>query len=142
MIRPYKAVFLISLLLLASQANTEPLRGKDLNSALQGAWCVSIDDGKSCWGYEVFSNGSTRSCGQIPDTDVYYLGTTKYKIDGNLLCHVVTTSNQPEHLKIGYRFCTEILDVSDNRLTARDMGSAEVDIAFRVAIEKVTCRKK
>lgn len=111
-----------------------------LIDALQGSWCVTDDDGKSCWAYDTFTSRETiEACGIFPETGKTFRIRATFKVSGTKMCHTVTESNAPESLPVGNKFCTQVLAVDDKIQRYKYLETGEVDTIYRVPKSNVKC---
>ena len=110
-----------------------------LDRALQGAWCNSEDAGRTCWGFDVFDDGMTRSCGQAPGTSIKFFSRTRYTVNGRRVCHRFIESSQPGTVKPGDTFCADVLEIDDKIQRFRLDGAAGDSWIYRVDRSAVRC---
>lgn len=131
----------LALCFTTTAARTQILVDNDLQQALEGAWCNSIDQGKTCWGFDIFEKGQTRYCGRLPETGEVVYGSTKYFVKGNRVCHTITSSNTDDVLEVGEEFCFDVLSVDAERQVFRSVETRDLDTLYRTSISSVVCPK-
>lgn len=112
--------------------------GAALGKALNGAWCVSDDNGKTCWGWDVFLDGQTvESCGRFPGDGRAFRARAKFGIEGTTTCYEVTESNDSTTFPVGLKFCTKVLEI--NQEYQRYKVDGIVEKTYRVPSQSVSC---
>jgi hypothetical protein len=115
------------------------LEGAALDAALQGAWCNSDDYGKTCWGYDMFSRGSSTSCGRIPESKEEFLATSRYRVDGKRVCHELTSTNPNSLLKVGEQICADVIEVNSRIQRFKLVGDDKETVVYRIPPTQVRC---
>jgi hypothetical protein len=131
----------LTLCVAQSIANAQILFDMDLEQALQGAWCNSKDQGKTCWGFDVFNKGKTDYCGRLPSSGEVVYGSTSYTVRGNRVCHIITSSNDENFLSVGETLCFDVLRIDTERQVFRSVEDNELDTLYRTQAEGVRCPK-
>ena len=134
----YAMVLLVLANSLASAAPSPPLDAS-LDKAMFGAWCSSEDGGKTCWGYDQFDSGIVRSCGRFSNSEVDFFVRSRYIINGTKVCYTIAQSTLPEILKIGQRFCEDVLQIDFRTRRVRDLESNEESVSYRTNEKTVKC---
>jgi hypothetical protein len=94
------------------------LQDQKLDRAIEGVWCTSVDEGKSCLGYEEYKNGKITVCGGKTSTGAPALVEGRYNIRGSRSCILITASNEPS-MKPGSQICIDILRIDQTSLQFR-----------------------
>ncbi|MBD1389682.1 hypothetical protein IC617_09595 [Neiella sp. HB171785] len=124
------SALIISLLALV---NAPAVAGQHIDpQKLVGIWGSSDDGGETFWGYDqYFTDGSTRSWGTVPQTNIRYeieaFYNVKQKFDVSN-CLTVTNSSHPELMPVGSSWCDEIIEVNDDQLTYRNTDGSLVTL--------------
>ena len=129
----------ITLLAVSLSSWSAALRDGELDDALQGVWCSSLDGGNSCWAFDDFAKGVISSCGRDPSTQAVISAKARYEIRGNAACAIVTESSPGFVLKPGDRYCVTILDIDGKRQRFRIAGSDETVTIYRVPRSRLRC---
>ena len=117
-----------------------PLQGLALAAALEGAWCNTTDDGRSCWAYDIFRpDGTLRACGRFPDEKQAFDGTGRVSISGQVMCYRVLHATENFWVKPGSTYCTRIVEISATAHTYQDLESGARFKLLRVPSGSVTC---
>jgi hypothetical protein len=112
--------------------------GPALADALQGAWCVSDDEGKSCWGWDVFLDQQTiEACGRFPEDGRAFRARAKFTVEGTTACYEITESNHPTAFPIGHRFCATVLEINGEYQRYKMSGVTEK--TYRTTTASVKC---
>jgi hypothetical protein len=112
--------------------------GQALIAALQGAWCVTDDDGKTCWGYDRFFDGpNIEACGRFPANGQRFRAAAVLEVMDQTVCYTVTTSDYVAIFPIGYRFCAKVIEINDE--LQRYTLDGEVFTTYRVSAGAVSC---
>jgi len=107
-------------------------------SALQGAWCFSNDDGRSCWGWDVYVDSETiEACGRFPKDGNAFRARVKFRVDGTRACYEVTESNHFKAFPVGVKVCATVLEINGTHLRYRINGPIET--AYRAPLSSVKC---
>jgi hypothetical protein len=84
--------------------------GSFSRSDFLGVWCSSKDGGKTCFGYdEVYEDGTSDSCGRIPNGGPEFALKLTYKISGNTKCETVVETTHPDIMPVGKTVCAVFL---------------------------------
>jgi hypothetical protein len=112
----------------------------ELAQALRGSWCATDDGGKTCWGYDTFSeDGTVRACGTVPETGKHFFAKASFAITGNKACFQVTESDDPRTYAIGSKFCTEVLAIGAESQRYRHLDTGKAFTTYRVPAASVRC---
>ena len=122
---------------IASAWTSNQLRDAALEKSIEGYWCNSDDNGKTCWGFDHLSNGSAFTCIQVGQK--YATAKSRYVVRGNSVCHEVTESSEPEVMRPGYRICLEVVEINEHMQKFRYFNSKEIITIFRTQRAKATC---
>lgn len=115
-------------------------RDTALVEALQGSWCVTDDDGKSCWGYDTFvSRNTVWACGVLPETRKSFRATASISVNGDKACYEVKESNDPAAFPVGHKFCVQVLAIDSKSQKYKHLDSGETHTTFRVPASSVKC---
>jgi hypothetical protein len=113
-------------------AQSASVGGNTLRTALLGVWCNSVDQGRSCWAYDVFMpDGRFRACGRNPDDGAYFEGSGTFEIVGQRMCYVVGQATDTFWVRPGSRFCTDITAIDARTHEYRDLESGERFVLYR-----------
>jgi len=135
-------VCVTALLCTALQARAEPPvpQGPALQRALEGVWCNSHDQGRSCWAYDEFlGDGSFRACGRTDDDPRPFHGAGQVTIQGQTMCYVVTAASDNFWLPPGQRYCTEITAMGPWTHRYRDIDTGAEFTLYRRAATRAPC---
>lgn len=114
--------------------------GDELALALRGAWCVSEDGGKTCWGYERFlADNVVHACGVIPEINKAVRLVTTVWVTGTQACYVVVETSDPKTMPLGHRFCVRVRAINDREQTYEHLGNGKKVTTYRVADSTVKC---
>jgi hypothetical protein len=112
-----------------------------LRRLLVGTWCTSDDGGKTCWGFDRYSSdGTSDSCGVLPETGKSFRIEATYRISGNIHDYVVTSSDS-KTMPVGFTFQTETLAINAKTRRYKFTDSPEETTLYRVAAEAAVCLK-
>lgn len=115
-------------------------RDAALARALQGSWCVTDDDGKTCWGYDTFLNNNTiQACGIIPETKKNFRATASFKVSGTTACYEVTESDDPLVFPVGHKFCAQVLVIDERLQRYKYLDTGDTFTTYRVPASTVRC---
>jgi hypothetical protein len=114
-------------------------RDEALVQALQGSWCVTEDNGKTCWGYDTFERNTISGCGVIPESNQKLRASATFRVSGTTACYEVTSTDDPSNFPVGHTFCTEVLAISASSQTYKHLDSGETYTTFRVPASAVAC---
>ncbi len=114
-------------------AGCTTVRGPELIMAMVGDWCLSIDEGKSCWNHHRFTDTTIHSCGVVPKTGAAFEARSSYTVEGALLCQTVVTSSLPDIITPGYKTCTEIIEINTKIHRFRSPTSSNEGAVYRKA---------
>lgn len=132
------SIAISSLMLAVSQSiANQPPKSAALDAALQGAWCYSDDGGKTCWSFDIYTRGSSTSCGFLGAPS---FAKWRYSVEGSIVCHVLTEAKEVSglpNLVIGDNICLDILEVNDKFLRFRLYGASLT--VFRFPQQSVDC---
>lgn len=115
-------------------------RDAELVQALQGSWCVTDDDGKSCWGYDTFVDEKTiHACGVIPETKKSFRAKATFKVSGSKACYEVTETNDSASFPVGHKFCTQVLAIDAQSQRYKHLDTGDTFTTYRVPKSSVKC---
>jgi hypothetical protein len=85
-----------------------------------GVTCNSADGGKTCYGYnETYGDGTSDSCGRVPDGGPEFALKLTYTVSGNISCETVVKTSHPEVMPVGEKFCVVNLTRESDSYTYR-----------------------
>jgi len=85
-----------------------------------GVSCSSEDGGKTCFGHgETYEDGTSDSCGRIPNGGPDFALKLVYEISGNKMCETVVKTTHPHVMGAGYKFCSIYLSHDAGGITYR-----------------------
>jgi len=87
--------------------------GEALVSALQGHWCLSDDEGCSCWGYDRFEGNIAYACGRFPDDGKSFAAKASFTVSGQTACYTVIESDDLRAYPIWHKFCARVLEINE-----------------------------
>jgi hypothetical protein len=110
-----------------------------LVAALQGAWCVSDDDGRTCWGYDRFEGTTIRACGRLPEDDRPFSVVARLAMKDRTACYTVTETDADSAAvyPVGHQFCATVLEINDR--FQRYLLDGTVYTTYRVPMAAVAC---
>ena len=85
-----------------------------------GVTCSSADGGKTCFGYgEVYPDGTSDACGQIPNGGPQFALKMTYEIKGETKCETVVKTSDPRIMPVGEKVCAIRLEQTPDGYTYR-----------------------
>jgi hypothetical protein len=131
---------LLAIVLALPRASAEPAppQGSALHRSLEGVWCNSNDNGRTCWAYDTFlDDGTFEACGKTDDDTRPFRATGMASVEGRRMCYVVTTASDNFWLRPGSRYCTDIIAIDERMHRYRDIDTgAEFTLHRRPALER------
>ncbi|WP_088286574.1 hypothetical protein [Ideonella sp. A 288] len=114
------------------------LQGDALHRALEGLWCNTADQGRTCWAYdEFFADGRFEACGRTEDDPRGFFGAGVVSVSGQRMCYVVTRASANFWLAPGQRYCTDITAIDERMHRYRDIDTgAEFTLLRRPRSDK------
>lgn len=109
----------------------------ELVKQLQGAWCVSDDGGKTCWGYDRFDGQTVHACGRLPEDGQAFTAVASFAVSGQTACYTVIDSDRQDTYPPGHQFCATVLEIND-RFQRYRMDGADFS-TYRVPLAAVVC---
>ena len=117
---------LLAVVLALPRVSAEPAatHGSALHRALEGVWCNSNDNGRTCWAYDTFlADGTFAACGKTDDDVRPFHGTGTASVEGRRMCYVVATASDNFWLRPGSRYCTDIIAIDERTHRYRDIDT-------------------
>jgi len=131
-------LLVIVLALPRASAEPAPQQGIALHRALEGVWCNSNDNGRTCWAYDTFlDDGTFEACGKTDDDIRPFRATGMVSVEGRRMCYVVAAATDNFWLRPRSRYCTDIIAIDERTHRYRDIDTgAEFTLHRRPAFEK------
>jgi hypothetical protein len=105
---------------------------EQLQAALIGVWGISVDGGKTFWGYDEFlPDGTIVSTGTLPGTNEQFRLVGKMRIKGRVCCITVIETSDPQTLPVGTNFCVEVLHINGLTQRYKDIDGGKEKIMYR-----------
>jgi hypothetical protein len=124
---------LVSMSATAPSSVAEVPKDAALARALDGTWCFSRDEGKTCWAWEkVTAEGGLRVWGQTSDGLNEFWSEGTYTVDGVVTCVKITAASEHAHHVAGDAFCAEVLQVDEKIHRFRGVGGTREVITYRL----------
>lgn len=113
-------------------AQTEAPRDAALRQAILGRWCLSEDDNKTCWGYNLLrADGTFSSSGVHPETHRPFHIEGTFEAKGQMACFLAIRNDSELNPKAGESICSTILSVQHGRQVFRQYGDDTVRTIYR-----------
>ncbi len=139
LLRALLAMPVVALVACSSEPEAVPGTPADaaLAAQLQGAWCVSEDDGRTCWGFDRFEGNKIYGCGKSPDDNRNISTVASFEVSGHTACYTVISSSDPKEFGNGHKFCAKVIEVNDR--FQRHVLNGKVFTTYRVPVASAVC---
>ena len=87
----------------------------------------------------MFSRGTSSSCGRLPSSREAYTVTSRYNVEGNRICHVITSVNAGALLTVGETICADVLAIDARSQRFKLDGDDEETTIYRILQSQVRC---
>jgi hypothetical protein len=129
---------LAALLLACTTSLAAPPEGEDLLKAIQGNWCRSPDEGKTCEGVDRISSTNVSACGRFPDGTTF-TSQAEIKVQGRRVCLRVTQSSRSDIPQPGYTFCVDVLEINSKWQRYRSTRGGREHVLYRASEQNAKC---